>query len=92
VGYGTDSLPAPTYRYYLTFSHFSLYAFTMNTAESAPVRVGLTDQEKGIIFGVVLGTFLSLFIDALKRQVTTPVEVITRVTEGRQSAYRYEIR
>ena len=64
----------------------------MSEVDRAQVRSGLTDQEKGIIFGVLLGTLLGQFIAALQKKATQESGEITRVTEGRQSAYRYEIR
>ena len=64
----------------------------MSEVDRAQGRIGMTDQERGIIFGVLLGTLLGQFISALQRQTTQDSGGITRVTEGRQSAYRYEIR
>ena len=63
----------------------------MSEVDRAHNRIGITDQEKGIIFGVLLGTLIGQFIAALQRQITQEPGGITRVTEGRQSAYRYEI-
>ena len=61
----------------------------MNEVDRAQVRIGMSDQEKGIIFGVLLGTLLSQFISAIQKQIPQESGGITRVTEGRQSAYRY---
>ena len=61
----------------------------MSNADRSEARVSLSDQEKGIIFGVLLGTFLGLAIDALKQPVSSPEGVVARVTKGRQPANRY---
>jgi len=46
-------------------------------------HIGLTDQEKGIIFGVCLGTFIGQFIFAIIKQVNTVTKVTRDVGKGR---------
>jgi hypothetical protein len=72
----------------LTKSLNRYYAFGMAVMDHAERHTKLTEQEKGIIFGVLLGTLLGQFISAIQKQ-SVQVGEVAHVLKSGQPAGRY---
>lgn len=55
----------------------------MKQGDTPVRRERLSEQEKGIIFGIVLGTVISLFVEAFKGSIMPPAGGVTRVNKSR---------
>ena len=64
----------------------------MKAADQLYLDKPMTDQEKGIIFGIALGTVLSFFLSPLFRSIQEPTGVAHRVSQSRQPTYHGPIR